>query len=185
MPFCQVLLSFALIVAGARPVLPGSLEETELLERSVKAAFLFKFPNYVDWPSAAFGTADAPIVIGVAGSEGVARELQQIVAGRTGGQRPVVVRQLREGDSLADVQVLFIGRSDAPRMQAWLRAARDRPILTVTEAEAGLEQGAVINFVLVQGRVRFDISLEAAERSGLKVSSRLLAVAQQVRKGAS
>ncbi|HZQ60720.1 MAG TPA: YfiR family protein [Casimicrobiaceae bacterium] len=160
------------------PILPGAASE-----RSIKAAFVYKFLTYVDWPPTAFAQGDSPIVIGVIGAEDIAAELLQVIGNRTVNNRPVVVRRLREGDSLIGVHVLFIGRGEGPRIGAIARAAQQRAILTVAEAPGAIEQGAMINFVLVEGRVRFDIALDTADRSGLRLSSRLLAVAREVRTG--
>ncbi|MDQ6620189.1 MAG: YfiR family protein [Pseudomonadota bacterium] len=150
-------------------------------ERGIKAAFVYKFLAYVDWPAVAFSAPEAPIVIGVIGADDLALELQQITAMRNVNGRPVLVRRLREGDSPAGVHVLVVGRGDSARLPAVMRSVQQRPVLTVSEAPAGLDAGAVINFVLVDGRVRFEISVDAAERNGLKLSSRLLTVAQNVR----
>ena len=158
--------------------------EVVATERGVKAAFLYKFVAYVDWPATAFSQADAPIVIGVMGADDIATELQQITASRTVNNRPIVVRRMHDGDSMAGLHMLFVGRSEAARLPALARAAQQRSVLTVTDSPGALDQGAVINFVMADGRVRFAISVEAADRSGLRLSSRLLAVAQSVRTGA-
>lgn len=152
-------------------------------ERSVKAAFLFKFLSYVEWPALAFSAPEAPIVIGVVNADDIAAELSQITASRTANGRPVVVRRLREGESFAGLHVLYIGRSDAAHVASLVRAVQQRPVLTVGDVRGGTEHGIMINFVEVEGRVRFDIATDAAERSGLKLSSRLLSVAQNVRSG--
>lgn len=156
---------------------------TPATERSVKAAFLYKFLAYVDWPASAFPQPDTPITIGVLGADAIAAELQQITNGRTVNDRPIAVRRMREGESVAGLNVLFVGRADKGRLPQLARTAQARSVLTVTENAGGLEQGSVINFLIAEGRVRFEISVEAAERSGLKLSSRLLAVAQLVRTG--
>lgn len=148
-------------------------------EPAVKAAFLFKFAAYVEWPPSAFGTPDAPFVIGVGGAEEVSAELDKILPGRAIKNRRAVVRRLREGESPRGVHLLFVGRN-APGGRALLRAAREQGVLTVTESERGLEEGAAINFVVAEDRIGFEVSLEAAERSGLNISSRMLAVARRV-----
>jgi hypothetical protein len=152
-------------------------------ERSVKAAFLFKFLGYVEWPSTVFSQPDSPINIGVLGADDIAVELQQISAGRTGESRPVMVRRQREGDSLTGLHALFVAPGEAGRLPAIARVAHQRSILVVSDNAGALDQGSVINFLITDGKVRFEISLEAAERSSLKLSSRLLAVAQLVRTG--
>jgi hypothetical protein len=144
-------------------------------EQSVKAAFLYRFAAYVEWPAAV--PTDAPFVIATLGADDVAAELSSMLPGRAVAGRPAVLRTVKEGESLQGVQMLFIGkRATDPR--AAIRAAHERGILTVTEV--GLEAGGVINFVVAENRVAFEVSLEAAERSGHRISSRMLAVARRV-----
>ena len=150
-------------------------------EHEVKAAFLFKFPSFVEWPEAALG--GGPLVIGVAGAEDVAAELQQIVPGRSVQGKPVVVRRLREGEPLAGVHVVFLGRAESARLREIVRSAPAQPVLIVCEWEGALEQGAVLNFLRGDGRVRFEVALDNAERRGLRISPRMLAVAQSVKPG--
>ncbi len=150
------------------------------LERSVKAAYLFKFLGYVEF--AAPLEAGAPLVVGVLGADDVAAEVTRLTAGRSVNGRAVTVRTLRDGDAVAGLQMLFVG-ADAERPLQTLRGAAQGGVLTVTEDENGLQQGAVINFRLVEERIRFEVSLPAAERSNIRLSSRLLSVAYHVQKG--
>ena len=175
------LLMWVGLLAGQCAFAQGSAPSgrIEASEPSVKAAFLYKFANYVEWPPNALPAPDAPFVIGVLGSDEVAAELEKIVPGRAVHNHPAVVRRLREGDPIAGVQMLFVGRGQ-PNLRAILHAAQQQATLTVTESERGLEGGSVINFVVADQRVGFEVSLEAAERSGLKVSSRMLNVARRV-----
>jgi hypothetical protein len=116
----------------------------------------------------------------VVGADPVAAELKQAVAGRSVNGRPVAVKQLKPGESIAGVHILFLGNSIAPQLGSLLKAVRPFPVLTVTESEGALAEGSVINFILTDQRVRFEISRESAGRSKLRLSSRLLAVAQHV-----
>ena len=141
-----------------------------------------KFAGYVEWPAEAFRRADAPVTIAVAGDDELAAELAQAVAGRTVNGRPLLVRRLKGVESLADADLLFVGRAEIARLPQWVKMARSRPILIVTEVPGALNHGSMINFLVIQERVRFEISLDEAEKRGLRLSSRLLAVAQNVRK---
>ena len=145
----------------------------------VKAAYLYKFVDYVEWPEAAFIGADAPIVIGIVGADSIHAELVRVVTGRSSHGRPLAARRLVAGDSIEGVHLLHVGEAGILR-SAWLQAARGRPILIVTDGPQGLDAGAALNFVAVQNHMRFEASLRAAERAGLKISSRLLALAQRV-----
>jgi hypothetical protein len=165
--FCLALPSWAQAQAQATDV-------------QVKAAFLYKFGAFVEWPPKAFAAPGTAFTIGVLGADGVAEELEQIGAGRSVHGRPIAVRRLKRGDALAGLHVLFVGRSEAAHLEGVLRAAKTQPLLVVTDAADGLPEGSVINFVLVENRLRFDIAVAAAERMQLRISSRLLAVARKV-----
>lgn len=175
-------MALALPAPPARAALPAG--GAVLPERSIKAAFLYKFLGYAEFPASAFADANAPLVIGVAGADELAADLARIVAGRAVQGRPVLVRPLREQDPLVGVHLLFIGGDDPARLRTALRAIGAMPTLVVTESQQGLQQGSVINFRIVEDRVRFDVSLEAADRNSVKLSSRLLTVANHVHKGA-
>jgi len=158
-------------------------DDAEVLEQRIKAAFLYKFAGYVEWPASSFARPETPLTIGVIGNESLAMELVQAVAGRTVNDRNVVVKRLKPGESLAGIHILFIGRDEGARLAQLAQTARPRSILTVTESDGALAYGSMINFIVAERRIRFEMALDAAEKSGLKLSSRLRAVAQQVRTG--
>jgi hypothetical protein len=157
---------------------PARAADPVASESAVKAAFLYKFASFVEWPPGAL-KPDAPLSIGVMGDDAVAGDLEQIVAGRTFEGRPIVVRRLREGDDAGAVHVLLVGTGRDSRMRDVV-ASTPGPVLLVGEQENGLQLGAVLNFVTDAGRVRFSASQAAAEARGLRLSARLLAVAQAV-----
>jgi hypothetical protein len=149
-------------------------------EVQIKAAFLYKFGGFVEWPPKVFARPAASFTIGVLGSEAIAAELEQLVAGRTVQDRPVAVRRLKRADALSDVHVLFVGRSEAARLGEVLDAAKGQALLIVTESADALSQGSTINFVQEGNKVRFDVALPQAERASLRISARLLSVARKV-----
>jgi hypothetical protein len=166
--------AFALMLACAAAQAQGAPSEA-----TVKAAFLYKFAGYVEWPASAFPQPDAPLVIGVVGADEVAAELEKLLPGRQVNNRRVVARRVREGEPLRGIHLLFVGRGERD-LRAALRAAQQQGVLAVSEAERGLELGSAINFVVVDDRVGFEVSLDSAERSGIRISSRMLAVARRV-----
>jgi len=151
----------------------------ESLEYRIKAAFVCKFANYVEWPAPAFAKADGPIVIGVIAADAVADELARTAAGVSAGGRLLVVRQLRRGDSIAGVQIIYIAGSDESLLAEALAETKGQPVLIVTESNHA-SPGTMINFVVVEDKVRFDIAPQVAELSGLKISARLLGVARNL-----
>lgn len=162
---------------------PSPYEEGSppVAEQRIKAAFLYKFLSYVEWPASAIADDAAPIVIGVIGADDIADELRAIVAGRTLNRHPIEVRTLDGAQPLpATLRVLFVGRDDPALLARLAPQAQRQAILLVTDFTDGLDRGSVINLVLRDNHVRFEVSLDAAQRSGLKVSSRMLAVALAV-----
>ena len=179
--FLRALGACALAAAVSALAVDSSLAQSEVQasEYRVKAAFLYKFGAYIEWPDGSFPRPDSPLVIGVLGADALAEELAQIVAGRNVNGRPVSVRKLRAGGSIEGLHILFVGRGDDGRLAEVLAAARGRPVLTVTESEEA-SPGSMINFVLVDDKVRFDVSLLPADLGSVKISARLLAVARKV-----
>jgi hypothetical protein len=146
---------------------------------AVKAAFLYRFTGYVDWPAAASG--DEGFTIAVLGSPWVGQALQQLLSGRTIKDRAARVQQIDSIGDLRNAQVLYIGKAFNGDLSATLARVAGRPLLIVTDDPNGLDAGGVINFVVANRRVRFEVSLPAAEQAGLKISSELLGVAARVR----
>jgi len=144
----------------------------------VKAAFLYHFGTYVQWPAAA--PAMDPITIVVLGDPDVAAHLARFVPGRRISGRPVETRVITRVEELADDEILFIGRTSNSSLAQITAAVARRPMLVVADAPDGLERGAMVNFQEVDSRVRFEISLPRAEEAGLVLSSRLLAAALRV-----
>jgi prepilin-type processing-associated H-X9-DG protein len=154
--------------------------DPETAERQVKAAYVSKFASYVEWPPPAFTTMDAPVNIGVLGDDSMAAYISQLVAGRMVNGRPVKVHTLSADSPVAGLHILFVGRSLNPQLHQVLASARSLPLLTVTEAEDALAHGSMINFVMVDGRVRFEVSQKAAQPHNVRISARLLAAATRV-----
>ena len=174
-----VLAAALAALAAGLPVAAAAQDDAAVLERRVKGALLHRFIAYVDWPDNAFSRPDAPFVIGIVGNDALAAELESFVAGRTAEKRPIAVRRLRPADNLKDVQLLFVNRSEMNQLERVARGAGSA--LIVTEWPGALQQGSVINFMVVDGQLRFEISLESARQRNLRFSSRLLSVAHDVK----
>lgn len=169
-------------LAGWAPSLAHAQHDATAVERRVKAAYIFKFASYVEWPEGTSAQTGAPVTITVFGDDELAAELTEITAGRAVDGRPLRVKRTRDPDATADAHMLFVGRAEIARLPQLAKQARPNPVLMLTDAPGALTQGSMINFMLVRQRVKFEISLDEAERRGLKLSSRLLAVAYNVRK---
>jgi hypothetical protein len=144
---------------------------------AVKAAFLYRFASFVEWPADA---PASPFVIGVAGDENVARQLEALVPRMVVNHQPVQMRRVSRVADLDGVQILYVGPDALARTRTLRGAALERPILIVTDDDRGLDAGGVINFVEADRKVRFEISLISADRARLKIDSALLSVAAHV-----
>jgi hypothetical protein len=173
------LLVYAL--AGGIVIALGAGSVTD--EYRVKAAFVFKFPQFVDWPSAAWTGRDR-VEICVTRPTPFGKALHELVAGETLNGRTMAVREVDREDQIATCHVLFVSVDGAPA-RILLGKAAVLPVLTVGESPGFLDEGGIISLRTVQGRVRFDINTVAADRAGLRLSSQLLRLALTVRGGQS
>lgn len=169
----------ALAIVGA--VLPeAAAQSAAAREIQVKAVFLYNFVRFVDWPPRAFPTAEAPLIIGVLGDDPFGGSLDDAVRGETVEQRPLVIRRFRRLEDVDVCHVLFISRSEAPRLGAIIAGLKGRSILTVSDADEFTRFGGMIRFVTVNNKVRLRINVEAARAAELTISSKLLRPAEIV-----
>ena len=145
-------------------------------EDEVKAAFLFHFATYAEWPGQA---GENEITFAVMGAPPIADALERFAADRRIASRPVRVRRIRSLTELDEAEVLFIGSSHNRRLEQLVTDV-EGPTLVVTDAPNGLPDGAMINFQVIDRRVRFEVALPAVQRVGLSLSSRLLSAALRV-----
>lgn len=150
------------------------------LEHHIKAVFLYKFADYIEWPSPSLADDGTPLTIGVIGSDEVAKELLSLNRNNTVTKHPIHIKQLELTDNWEDLQILFIGKDKQGRVDELLDQFQSKPVLTVTESNGALSAGSVINFVPDQEYIRFEISVANAESQGIKISARLLNVAQKI-----
>jgi YfiR/HmsC-like len=172
------LAAAALLALGGLSV-AAQAQDAAYSEDEVKAAFLYHFGTYVEWPATNARRTD-PLTIAVLGANAVAAQLRNFLPGRTIQGRPVEVRSLARIQDLRDDEVLFIGEENNSHLSDLIDAVGTRPVLIVTDAASDLADGAMVNFQLVDRRVRFEISLRKAQDSGLILSSRLLSAALRV-----
>ena len=170
------------VMAGLMGAIRGAWagDDATSLETRIKAAYLYKFSGYVEWPRPSSNDPTMPLQFGVMGDDALADELARLVNNRGAGARSMTVTKIRPFDSLPPLHILFIGNSVSDRMSQFIRVARTRHVLVVTDTDGALAQDSMINFRVVDGHVRFDVDLASAQRSGLVLSSRLLAVAHTV-----
>lgn len=175
----RALAVFAALFAAA-PFRRAWPADARTVETQIKALFLCKFGNYVEWPAQQWAASEQPFGIGVIASDDLMfTELTNAARGQTVNGRPITVRRLTRGEPLVGLGIVFVARAHGGRLAETLAELKGRPTLTVTESDAGAA-ASIVNFVVVEDKVKFDIALTLAELSGLKISSRLLAVARSV-----
>ncbi len=150
-------------------------------EAEVKAAFLYHFTGYVEWPASAFASNASPFVIGVLGKSDVFPSLQNVVRGKNWNGRSFAVRHVDTAKEMRECHVLFVASTEAKRLPQILEVLDDAPVLIVGESEGFAQRGGMVNFFMEQNRVRFEINPDAATRVRLTISSKLLNLAKVVR----
>ena len=146
-------------------------------EYQIKAAFLYNFAKFVDWPPSKDSSANSPIVIGVLGVNVFHDDLVNILRGKMINQHPLQLRLFQSEAEATNCRILFISPSEKDHCQKILRELNGSSILTVSETDHFIDAGGVINFVIVGKNVRFQINNEAAKKAGLTISSKLLSLA--------
>jgi len=167
-----------LLCPGGHPARGANVEVPK--EYQVKAAFLYNFTKFVEWPPASFADETSPIVIGVLGRNPFGDELEKIVKDRTVNHRTILVKLIHTADEVSTVQLLFVPVGEESRLPtaAWQHAA----VVVVGESPHFAAAGGIITFLREADKVRFAINLESAERAGLKISAQLLKLATEVQR---
>ncbi len=179
--FFRALLAAAVVLGGSLPA-PRALSATPN-EYQVKAAFLYNFAKFVEWPPGTFPEPNAPLVLEVLGEDPFGQALDEAIAGRSVDGHTLLVRRSRRLQDLRGCQVLFVSSSEQKWLPLILARLEGSPVLTVGESEKFAESGGAIQFLLEDNRVRFAINLDAAMRARLKISAKLLALAKVMREG--
>jgi hypothetical protein len=174
------LILVAILAALLMSAVPASADEPGFNEYQVKAAFLYNFAKFVDWPSDAFAGPQAPFVIAILGGNPFG-DMLKTLKGKSVKGHPLVVREAASPDALDDCHLVFFAAGERARHAEWLRQA-DRPgVLTVGDSDGFIQKGGAINMVVVEGRVAIEVNPDAAHRAKLSVSSKLLSLARIVK----
>lgn len=174
----SVFLWSSLVSAVSAPLAwPQSESPSEYL---VKAAFLYNFAKFVEWPPDAFPDPTSPFIFGIVGDDPFDDELNAMISEKSLSGRRFVVRRFHRGEDLRHCHVLFISASEKKFLKLILESVRGSSVLTVADADGFARQGGMIGFVLQESRVRLEVNPQVAGRSRLKISSKLLALARIV-----
>jgi hypothetical protein len=151
---------------------------TAIGEYQLKAVFLFNFAKFVEWPPEVFGDARAPFTICVAGDNPFGSSLEGAVIGKTVANRPISIRLVSSVQQSRTCQILFIAASERSRMGGLLKALKNCSVLTVGDTDDFTANGGIVQFKVIDARVRIEIDAEAAQRANLRISSKLLSLAE-------
>jgi len=171
-------LSFLALLGVAVDPAAGASRATR--EYDLKAAFLYNFAQFVEWPAEAFERPEAPFVIGIVGADPFGRSLDEIVAGETVHGHPIVVRRWPTLEEMGPAHVVFISRAQAARFANLATLVDDHSVLTVGDGNDFPTRGGVIGFVVAGNHVRLVINVARARAANLTISSQLLRQSQLV-----
>lgn len=175
---CVAAVLAALFSIGTERPLPA--QDNVSGEYQVKAAFLFHFAQFVDWPVDAFKHGNSPVTYCIIGEDPFHGALDETLKGKVIGARSVTVQHLKQSQQVQGCQILFIAAGERKRLSATLASMKGSPVLTVGESEHFAQDGGMIGFFFEENKIRFEINLEAATQAKLKISARLLALAKTV-----
>ena len=176
----RIVLFVVLICGFASPVslVWGQLSGTTGYE--VKTAFLFNFAKFIDWPASSFATPESPFTICVLGQDPFGKVLDDALQGKKIGNRPFAVRRLKDRAEARHCQMVFVSSSESAHLAEIIESVQGANVLLVGESPGFVASGGTIEFTIEDNHVRFAINTDAADRSGLKFSSKLLALAKIV-----
>jgi hypothetical protein len=169
----------ALLLAFHGAGLTGA--QPKLSEYDIKAAYLFNFAQFVQWPEKAFEDESTPFTVGVLGADPYGKTLERLASMKQIQGREIVIERYSKIEELERCHILFIARNRERRLPAIFEELKDRCVLTVSETRSFAFDGGIINFIIVDDRIRFEINLQAAERADLTLSSKLLGVARVIK----
>ena len=170
-------LALALVLGACAA---GASAQNLPTEYAVKAAYLFNFAKYLEWPPEAFASGQAPLTLCVSGRDPFGGALAAY-QGRTVQSRELQVRRSVGLDELRGCHMLFLAQSEEPHVQQFLRAVEHLPVVTVSDIDGFIADGGTIGLVDADRRVQFEINLASAQRAGVRVNPQLLRIARNTR----
>ncbi len=171
-----------LVPAAVLSVSMGFAAEPVSKEYQLKAAFIYNFTKFVDWPDHRSESKDSPFTIGVFGKNPFGDELNKLAQGRSVNGRPMIIKNITSTNEAASVDLLFVSDGQEELLGKLLGTIQSTGVLTIGESKAFADYGGIINFVTEADKIRFEINLDEAERGGLKLRAQLLKLAKNVRR---
>jgi hypothetical protein len=178
---CLPPAALCLVIAAALYAPPPVISQSKTAgEYEVKAAFLYNFAKFVEWPDRSFASAQSDFAICVLGNDPFGQTLDDALEGKMIGSRRVKLERVKDAARARECQVVFVAPSESQRLPEIIDQLRGASVLVVGETDGFAQAGGTVQFTLEQDRVRFTINPDAAERAGLRLSSKLLALAKIV-----
>ena len=173
--FSILSLSLIWLLAGSF----AHAQQPQPTEYQIKAAFLYNFGRFVEWPKSAFATPTSPLVIGILGEDPFRDNLTRTISNKSVDTHPVVTKEFRSAADATNCHLLFISTSEKKKLPEILQSLKGTSVLTVGETDRFIETGGMINFVLEGTKIRFQINNDAAASAGLKISAKLMTLASR------
>lgn len=150
-------------------------------EYEIKAAFLYNFVNFIEWPSKSQADANRTIIIGIFDDDPFSSTLEQTIANKTINGRKIQIKKFKSYKNIKPCHILYVNPSEDNHLEKILDTVRDWHVLTVSEMDGFTRNGGIINFYMENKKVRFEINTDNAKKMGLRISSKLLKLAKIIR----
>lgn len=178
--FVRAISALSLVAALLAPMPTSCAQQTTVSEYRDKANFLVVFPKFVEWPTEAFPSAQAPLLICVFGNFSFGTSLAELTRGAFIRGRQMEIRWVRNEEALRSCHILFVSRSEGKRYTRIFKAIRGVSVLTVGETPDFMASGGAIDFLIEEDRLQFAVNISAANKAHLRISSNMLALAHHV-----
>jgi hypothetical protein len=171
----MVMVSF--LAAGRTRAGPPARLDTSSKVYEIKAAFIYNFAQFTQWPDSAFASNDSPFVLAFIGDSPLGPALEKVLDGKSIAGHPIVLKHLDTASQISGCHLLFVSESADSHLDDIFNAIGNQPILTVGETTKFMWGGGIIRFFIADGRIRFEIDPDAADKAALRLSSRLMSLA--------
>lgn len=149
-------------------------------EHQLKAAFIYNFAKFIDWPESSLGAAGAPFTIGIYRAEAYRHDLEATLGGKSISGHPITIQSIYSDDSLGNCRMAVIGDATAERIAHMARLCHGTGTILIGDTDQFAKDGGMIGFLIESNRIRFDVNLATARESGVSISSKLLSLARAV-----
>ena len=184
MRLLRLLITMAILILPSLGLEAQAQDSAASSEYLIKAGFIYNFANLVQWPSNSFAQPTSPIVIGILGEDPFGTILDRVLEGKKVNGRAFLVKRLKSVLDLKECHIVFVSSSEMTHLVEAIHSVKGMPILTIGEIPGFAKRGGIINLILEDNKVHFEVNVEAAKEADLNISSRLLALARIIQEPA-